>query len=133
MDWNTAMYRKRAKEFIEQGVPASYYDIRDAMGFTKTNRTVRAVYDEMTKLCGVYEDPSLQNARWVRYENYKKNVQKAIDLLDQYHGNAYHYLPDGRMTFTYEKITSFVGAAKTNQKVRAIGAILEEKKDKPMG
>ena len=130
-EWNKEIYRTLASEFIEQGVRASYYDIRDAMGFTKTNKTVRAVYDEMTKLCGVYEDPSLLNARWVRDENYKNNVQHAIELLVWNHGNAYHYIPDGGMTFTYEKITSFIGAAKTNNKVRGIGAILEEKRTNP--
>ena len=130
-EWNKESYRKFARAFLEQGVRVSYYDIRDAMGFTKTNKTVRAIHDEMTMLCGVYEDPSLLNARWIQEGKYKDNVNSAMELLYSYPGGAYPCAHDGPFTFDYEEIKSFLGATKTNKTVRAIAGILEEKRKNP--
>ena len=128
---NKESYRTLAKKLLEQNVRVSYYDIRTAMRFTKTNKTVRAVHDEMTKLSGFYEDPSLQNARWVREENYRANVKKAIEVLYFYSASTLHSTPNGNMTITYANIRSFVGAVNSNNTVRAIGAILEETRTNP--
>jgi len=74
-------YRNFARQLSEDGVPISYYYMRVAKKFTKTNKTVREMFDEMTLLGGGHENPSLMNARWIQEENHRENVQSAIDLL----------------------------------------------------
>ena len=130
-DYNKEENHKKAKQLLENNVPTTYWDIKEALGYSKTNKTVREIYCEMTLLDGDHEDPSVYNARWMREETYKDNVKSAIDLLYSYQGGAYHYVNNGPSTFEYGDIKSFIGVPKTNNTVRAIAAILQELRQNP--
>ena len=75
--------------------------------------------------------PVYLNARWIQEENYKDNVKSAMELLYSYPGGAYPCAHDGLVPFDYEKMKSFIGAEKTNKRVRAIAGILEGKRKNP--
>jgi len=130
-EFNQQTCRQAAKDLWEANVPASYYDIRKALKFSTTNKTVRKVFTEMTLLCGGQQDPSEYNAQWIREQNYKENVKIAIDLLCSYAGGAYPCANDGRVNVEYWFIKDFIGVPNTNKTVRAIAAILQEERQNP--
>ena len=129
---NNEANRELGKRLIERGVPPQYYSIKEFLGFAKTNTTVRGIYNEMILLDDRHEPTTEFNQRWVQEETYKGNVQKAIELLCAYQVAALEgRISDVPTNFQNWEIKVFIGAAKTNNTVRAIAVILQEQRHNP--
>ena len=120
---NQETYRATALRLFTYGQPFDYATIGEAIGAARTNNSVRGIYAEMVKLNGGVEPEIPCSAEaWQQAENYKANAQKAVQLLSVWNRDA---MPD------YAHIGDFVGAAKTNNTVCEIWAVLHATRINP--
>ena len=121
LEWNQETYRATALRLFTYGQYFDYATIGEAIGAARTNNSTRGIYAEMVKLNGGVE-PVYSAEAWHQAENHKANAQQAVQLLSVWNRDA---MPD------YADIGEFIGAAKTNNTVRAIWAVLHATRINP--